>query len=235
MEKYKEINDGIETIEDIMKANDEEYKKIINLFFENSLVNDDILPIFFDVCNEMELNKAKEIYISIFSNLLTKFKDGSDFGQIRFLEINKEASEEIPLLCICLLHQEVIPLDSSPPDNSKNRGKKKFSFETYLYERTLVYPTISDKIKIININDNFEKNYRNNFLECVDVMYGLEPDKTQYVEDLKINYDAFIKCLLLKLAEKYKKEIVDMAINLPKEEDEALDTDNKQNNNQENE
>ena len=235
LEKYKEINDGIETIEDIMKANDEEYKKIINLFFENSLVNDDILPIFFDVCNEMELNKAKEIYISIFSNLLTKFKDGSDFGQIRFLEINKEASEEIPLLCICLLHQEVIPLDSSPPDNSKNRGKKKFSFETYLYERTLVYPTISDKIKIININDNFEKNYRNNFLECVDVMYGLEPDKTQYVEDLKINYDAFIKCLLLKLAEKYKKEIVDMAINLPKEEDEALDTDNKQNNNQENE
>ena len=61
-------------------------------------------------------------------------------------------------------------------------------------------------------------------------MYGLEPDKNQYVDDLKNNYDNFIKCLLLKLAEKYKKEIVDMAINLPKEDDEALDTENKQNN-----
>ena len=171
-----------------------------------------MLPIFFDVCNEMELNKVKEIYISIFTNLLNKFKEGGDFGQIRFLEINKEGTEEIPLLCICLLHQEVIPLDSSPPDNSKNRGKKKFSFES------------------ININNNFERNYRNNFLECVDVMYGLEPDKNQYVDDLKNNYDNFIKCLLLKLAEKYKKEIVDMAINLPKEDDEALDTENKQNN-----
>ena len=94
----------------------------------------------------------------------------------------------------------------------------------------MIYPTISDKIKIININNNFERNYRNNFLECVDVMYGLEPDKNQYVDDLKNNYDNFIKCLLLKLAEKYKKEIVDMAINLPKEDDEALDTENKQNN-----
>ena len=52
-----------------------------------------MLPIFFDVCNEMELNKVKEIYISIFTNLLNKFKEGGDFGQIRFLEINKEATE----------------------------------------------------------------------------------------------------------------------------------------------
>ena len=229
LEKYKEINDGIDTIEDIMKAGDEDYKQIINLFFENSLVNDDMLQLFFDVCNEMDLTKVKDIYISIFSYLLTKFKDGGDFGQIRFLEVNNEAHEEIPLLCICVLQQEVIPLDSSPPDQSKNRGKKKFSFESYYYERTLIYPTISDKLKIININKNFEKNYRNNFLECVDIMYGLEPDKTQVAEDLKANYENFIKCLLLKLAEKYKKEIVDMAINLPRDEDEVVDTETKQN------
>ena len=61
-------------------------------------------------------------------------------------------------------------------------------------------------------------------------MYGLEPDKMQCIEDLKNNYENFLKCLLLKLAEKYKKEIVDMAINLPREEDEVVDTDTKQNN-----
>jgi len=230
LEKYKEINENIETIEDIIKASDDEYKKIMDIFFNSSLVNDDMLPIFFDVCKEMGLEKVKDTYVSIFSNLLLKFKDGIDYGQIRFLEINNEATEEIPLLCICLLNQEAIPLDNAPPDQYKNRGKKKFSYESYYTERTLLMPTISDKLKIININKNFERNYRNNFLECVDIMYGLEPDKLQCIEDLNINYENFIKCLLLKLGEKYKKEIVDMAINLPKEgeEDEVVDTEPKQ-------
>ena len=84
-----------------------------------------------------------------------RFKEGSDYGQVRFLEINKEANEEIPLLCICLLSQESIPLDNPPPDQSKNRGKKKFSFESYFFERTLIMPTISDKLKILKINKNF--------------------------------------------------------------------------------
>ena len=160
LEKYKAINENIETIEDIPKASDEEFKKIIDIFFTSTLANDDMLQIFFDVCTQMELEKVKDTYISIFSNLLLRFKDGIDYGQVRFLEINKEASEEIPLLCICLLSQESIPLDNPPPDQSKNRGKKKFSFESYYFERTLIMPTISDKLKILKINKNFEKNYR---------------------------------------------------------------------------
>ena len=230
LEKYKEINENIETIEDIIKASDDEFKKIIDIFFTSALTNDDMLEIFFDVCKDMDLERVKDTYKLIFSNLLMKFKDGNDFGQIRFLEINNEANEEIPLLCICLLNQEVIPLDNAPPDQYKNRGKKKFSYESYFMERTLLMPTISDKLKIININKNFEKNYRNNLLECIDIMYGLEPDKLQCIEDLGNNYENFIKCLLLKLAEKYKKEIVDYAINMPKEgeEDEVVDTEPKQ-------
>ena len=230
LEKYKEINENIETIEDIIKASDDEFKKIVDIFFASALTNDDMLEIFFDVCKEMDLERVKDTYKLIFSNLLMKFKDGNDFGQIRFLEINNEANEEIPLLCICLLNQEVIPLDNAPPDQYKNRGKKKFSYESYFMERTLLMPTISDKLKIININKNFEKNYRNNLLECIDIMYGLEPDKLQCIEDLGNNYENFIKCLLLKLAEKYKKEIVDYAINMPKEgeEDEVVDTEPKQ-------
>jgi hypothetical protein len=231
LDKYKELNEGIETIEDITKASDDEYKKIVDGFFKSALDNDDMLQLFFDVCETMELNKVKDTYIKIFTNLLNKFKEGIDYGQTRFLEMNNEANEDIPLLCICLLNQEVIPLDNSPPDQSKNRGKKKFSFESYYYDKTLLMPTISDKLKIININKNFEKNYRNNLLERIDIMYGLEPDKLQCIEDLNNNYENFIKCLLLKLSEKYKKEIVDMAISFPKEgeEDEVVDTDPKQN------
>ena len=237
LEKYKSINENIETIEDISKANDDQFKKIIDSFFSSSLANDDMLQIFFDTCSQMELDKVKDTYKSIFSNILLRFKDGSDYGQVRFLEINNETNEEIPLLCICLLNQESIPLDNPAPDNSKNRGKKKFSFESYFTERTLIMPTISDKLKIIKINKNFDKNYRNNLLECLDLLYGLEPDKMQCIEDLNNNYENFLKCLLIKLAEKYKKEIVDMAINLPKEgeEEDAGETEKKENKEEEEE
>jgi hypothetical protein len=129
LEKYKEINGGIDTIDDITRANDEEYKKIMEQFYTNSLVNDDVLQTFFDVCEQMGLTKVKEAYHNIFMNLLYKYKDGSDYGQVKFLEVNPEAGEEIPLLCICLLNQESNPLDNPPPDQYKNRTKKKFSYE----------------------------------------------------------------------------------------------------------
>ena len=117
---------------------------------------------------------------------------------------------------------------------NQNKGRKKNSFESYFYERTLIMPSISDKIKIILINKNFEKNYRNNFLECLDFLFTLEPDKTQYMESFEEKSENFIKGILIKLNEKYKKEIVDMAINLPKEGDEEDDkegNDKKEDNN----
>lgn len=138
LEKYKEFNENIETIEDILKANEEEYKQLINLFFNNTLVNDDMLNIFFEVCDELSLSKVKETYLNIFTYLLNKFKENADFGQIRFLEINNEQNEEIPLLCICVLNQEVIPLDSSAPDQSKNRGKKNFLLKLIFMRKLLL-------------------------------------------------------------------------------------------------
>ena len=220
LEEYKAMNESIETIEDIVRANEEEYKKIVNSFFEKSLIHDDMLQIFFDVCAEMQLNEVKDLYIKIFTTLMNKFKEGSDFGQTRFIEINKEASEEIPLLCICLLNQESIPLDNPMPDYSRLKNRKKNPFECYFYEKTLIMPCISDKIKIIKINTNFDKNFRKNFLECLDYLFTLEPEKEQCVESFNEKNENFMKCLLVKLNEKYKKEIVDMAINLPREGDE---------------
>ena len=58
MEKYKEINEGIESIEDIIKAEDDEYKKILDIFFKSTLANDDMLQIFFDVCDQMGLDTS---------------------------------------------------------------------------------------------------------------------------------------------------------------------------------
>ena len=126
LESYKAINENIETFEDITKANDKEFKKIIDGFFNSALANDDMLQIFFDTCTEMKLDKVKEIYKNIFSTILTRFKEGNDYGQVKFLEINNESHKEIPLLCICLLNQQAIPLDYPAPDQSRMRGKKNF-------------------------------------------------------------------------------------------------------------
>ena len=57
-------------------------------------------------------------------------------------------------------------------------------------------------------------------MECIDILYGLEPEKSQYIEDLNANHENFTKWLLIKLSEKYKKEIVGMAINLQIDGDE---------------
>jgi hypothetical protein len=219
LEKYKAINENIESIEDIVNANEEQYQKIMEEFFNNTLINDDMLQIFFDACTDMELTKVKDLYIKLFNKILLKFKEGTDSGQVRFLEINKEATEEIPLLCICLINQESIPLDNPMPDRNKNRRKKN-GFESYFFEKTFIMPSVSDKNKTIVINKNFDKNYRNNFLECLDFLFTLEPEKAQCIETLNEKNENFIKGLLIKLNEKYKKEIVDMAINLPREGEE---------------
>ena len=234
LETYKGLNDGIETIEDIIKADDDTYNKIIQEFLNSMLNNDDTLQVFFDTCNEVGLENVKNTYNAVFTALLQRFKDGTDYGQVRFLEkvpVTGEGDEEIPLLCICLLNPEIIPLDNPMPDQSKNRGRKKFSFESYFTERTIAMPAICDKLRIININRNFDKNYRNNLLECIDLVYGLEPEKTQCMEDIAKDYESFMKCLIDKLADQYKKEIVDMPVNLPREgeEDEVGETEgNKQ-------
>ena len=44
-----------------------------------------MLQIFFDICTEIGLERVKNTYKSVFSNLLLRFKDGRDYGQIRFL------------------------------------------------------------------------------------------------------------------------------------------------------
>ena len=48
MESYKAIDENIETIEDISKPNDDKFNQVIQKFYENTLINDDMLQFFFD-------------------------------------------------------------------------------------------------------------------------------------------------------------------------------------------
>jgi len=46
MESYKVIDENIETIEDISKPNDDKFNQVIQKFYENTLINDDMLQFF---------------------------------------------------------------------------------------------------------------------------------------------------------------------------------------------
>ena len=252
LEKYKEIDEGIETIEDIIKPEDEnKYKQILDIFYENTFTNDDMLNYFFDICNEIGLDKVKDTYKKIFYLLINKFKEGTDFGVVKFIQRDL-SFDEIPLECICLLIQEVFPIDNpnkkevkkNPMASSsigssalkkalekkKKEEKEKAkpqNFEHFYCEKTLMMPTVSDNLKIICINKNFDRVFRTNFLDCVDFIYKFEDDKDNIYNTLNDDYGKFISGLLLKLAGIYQKEIVEMQVGMPKDDEEEEEEENK--------
>ena len=76
-----------------------------------------LLNYFFDICNEIGLDKVKDTYKKIFYLLINKFKEGTDFGVVKFIQRDL-SFDEIPLECICLLIQEVFPIDN--PNRTRN-------------------------------------------------------------------------------------------------------------------
>ena len=112
LEQYKEFDENIEVIEDIIKVEDEKkYKQLLEKFLENTFSNDDMLNFFFETCNEVGLEKVKETYIKIFNLLLQKYREGTDASCVQFIQRDL-TFDEIPLECICVLIQEIYPIEN---------------------------------------------------------------------------------------------------------------------------
>ena len=250
LEQYKEFDENIEVIEDIIKIEDEKkYQQLLEKFLENTYINDDMLNFFFDTCNEVGLEKVKETYIKIFNLLLQKYREGTDSSCVQFIQRDM-TFDEIPLECICVLIQEIYPIENphkkdvkeNPiPEKSigssalkkalekkKKEEKEKAKpqiFEHFYSEKTLIMPMISDNLKIICINKNFDRYFRANFLECVDFVCKFENEKETYFNQINDDYGKFTAGILLKLGDFYKKEIVEMHVAIPKEGEEEEDED----------
>ena len=250
LEQYKEFDENIEVIEDIIKVEDEKkYKQLLEKFLENTFSNDDMLNFFFETCNEVGLEKVKETYIKIFNLLLQKYREGTDASCVQFIQRDL-TFDEIPLECICVLIQEIYPIEnphkkelkeSVVPEKSvgssalkkalekkKKEEKEKAKpqiFEHFYSEKTLIMPMISDNLKIICINKNFDRYFRANFLECVDFVCKFENEKENYFNQINDDYGKFTAGILLKLGDFYKKEIVEMQIGIPKEGEEEEEED----------
>ena len=250
LEQYKEFDENIEVIEDIITVEDEKkYKQLLEKFLENTFSNDDMLNFFFETCNEVGLEKVKETYIKIFNLLLQKYREGTDASCVQFIQRDL-TFDEIPLECICVLIQEIYPIENphkkevkeNPvPEKSlgssalkkalekkKKEEKEKAKpqiFEHFYSEKTLIMPMVSDNLKIICINKNFDRYFRANFLECVDFVCKFENEKENYFNQINDDYGKFTAGILLKLGDFYKKEIVEMQIGIPKEGEEEEEED----------
>ena len=231
IESYKAIDDNIETIEDIIRPDDKKFEEVLQKFYENTLVNDDMLQYFFDAAkNSIGLENIQETYLKLFNMILYKFKSGSDFGVVKFAQ-RETAIDEIPLECICLLEPEVIPLEN-PADKVEDKPKSKLAmlkkkkdvknyYNHFFSEKLYLMPFVSEKLKIICINKNFDRIWRKNFLDCIDYAYKFEEgEKDSYIEKINADYTTFVTELQNNLVQTYQKELVPFPIIIPKEEEE---------------
>ncbi len=238
VESYKEIDENIETIEDIIKPDDHKFENVIQKFYANTLVNDDMLQYFFDSAkNSIGLESIQDTYFKLFHLMLHKFKSGTDFGVVKFAQ-RDPAIDELPLECICLLEPEVIPIEN-PADKVTDKPKTKLSvlkkkkdvknFYTHFFsEKLYTMPFVSEKLKIICINKNFDRIWRKNFLDCIDYSFKFEEgEKDSLIEKINENYNTFITELQNNLAQTYQKELVPLQILVPKEEEEGEEEKNE--------
>ena len=239
IESYKEIDENIESIEDIIRPDDNKFENIIQKFYANTLVNDDMLQYFFDAAkNSIGLENIQETYFKLFQLMLHKFKSGTDYGVVKFVQ-REPSIDEIPLECICLLEPEIIPLENPADKVPDKQPKSKLSmlkkkkdaknfYTHFISEKIYLMPFVSEKLKIICINKNFDRVWRKNFLDCIDFSYKFEEgEKENLIEKINENYTIFVTELQNNLAQIYQKELVPLKVSEPKDENEEEEEKNE--------
>ena len=102
----------------------------------------------------------------------------------------------------------------------KNVGKKDAKgrpfFEPVFTEKVYISPLISDKMKILAMNTNYEKMFRNNLLNCLEKLetkFAAEGENLINVMDE--GYNLFVDKFKKNLEEKYKKDVLDIIVESP--------------------
>ncbi|MCQ2820565.1 MAG: hypothetical protein MJ252_25145 [archaeon] len=182
-----------------------------------------MLPIIIDVIqNEMGYKNFEKIYKKVFLGLLKKYKKGEDYDNIKFLQIDG-SSEEIPLHAIVVVDGEVQPIERAEQGEIvpiKGKNPKLETFEHFFSEKTLIFPVLSEKLKIISINKRFDRIFRENLFDMINRLYGIEEEKETYETAVNEEYNRIINAMLLKLKDKFQKEFFEMKVTFPKEGEE---------------
>ena len=234
-EQIKSMNENIATIDDIWKLESEEiFNQITSIIIQTNLQisTDPVLDLVSDILSKnFESIDLKTFLTSIITTIFSICKTTTEFDpkeKIKFITIQALPTDDGNYFGICDLKQPVVPKAKSSNELAaqllakKNIGKKDAKgrpyFDPLFTEKVYISPLISDKMKILAMNTNYEKMLRNNLLTClqrIEVKFANEGDNLMSTMDDV--YNQFLAEFKKKLEEKYSKDVLDINIDLPPE------------------
>jgi hypothetical protein len=233
LDKIKAVDQSVQTIDDIWKLeNEENFKKIVDLLLETNL-QPSLDPTMDIVSNILEehYNAAdfKEILTLILTNIFTISKASTEYDpkeKIKFIQVANIQPDDNNYFGICDIKQSSIPKAKTSNDLAaqllakKNLGKKDAKgrpfFDPIFTEKVFVSPIISDKMKVLAMNTNYDRMFRNNLLSCLDKLETKFANEGEnLVNVMEEEYNSFVDKFKQKLHEKYNKDILDIVIEPP--------------------
>ena len=233
LDKIKSLDENVSTIDDIWKVeNEENFKNIVNLIIETNM-QESIDPAIEMVSNilSQDFNAAdfKEIYKLIVTNVFTISKTSTEFDpkeRVKFIQVANVQPDDNNYFGICDIKQSSIPKTKTSNDLAaqlmakKNIGKKDAKgrpfFEPIFSEKVYITPLMSDKMKILAMNTNYERMFRNNLLSCLDKLETkFAAEGENLVNTMEEGYNLFLEKFKKKLEEKYRKDVLDVVVEPP--------------------
>ena len=234
-DKIKALDENIGTLDDIWKLeNEETFKKIVDLLIETNLQVsiDPALEMVSNILSQ-DFNAAdfKDIFKLILTNILTISKTSTEFDpkeKVKFIQIQNIQPDDNNYFGVCDIRQNSIPKAKTSNDLAaqlmakKNIGKKDAKgrpfFDPIFNEKVFVSPLLSDKMKILAMNTNYEKMFRYNLLNCLERLenkFANEGDNL--INTMDEAYNMFVDKFKQKLQETYSKDVLDIPVDIPSE------------------
>ena len=234
-DKIKALDENIQTIDDIWKLeNEETFKKIVDLLLETNLQPslDPTMDIVSGILEE-NYNAAdfKDILNLILTTIFTISKASTEFDpkeKVKFVQIANIQPDDNNYFGLCDIKQKIIPKAKTSNDLAaqllakKNLGKKDAKgrpfFDPVWNEKVYISPIVSDKMKILAMNTNYDRMFRNNLLSCLDKLETKFANEGEnLVSVMEEEYNSFVDKFKQKLHEKYNKDVLDIVVDMPAE------------------
>ena len=234
-DKIKALDENISSIDDIWKIeNEETFKNIVKILIETNMQEalDPWVGMVSNVLSQhFDATDFNELYNLILNNIFTLCKTSTEFDpkeKIKFIQIPNVQPDDNNYFGICDIKQSSVPKAKTSNDLAaqllakKNVGKKDAKgrpfFDPIFTEKVYINPLISDKMKILAMNTNYERMFRNNLLSCLDKLESkFAAEGENLVNRMDEGYNLFIDNFKKKLEEKYSKDVLDIVVDLPTE------------------
>jgi len=214
--------------------NEENFKNIINIIFQTNLelaIDPAIEMVSKVLSQDFNAPDFRDIYNLIIHNIFTICKTSTEFDpkeKVKFIQIAAIQPDDNNYFGICDIKQASIPKTKTSNDLAaqlmakKNVGKKDAKgrpfFEPIFTEKVYITPLMSDKMKILAMNTNYERMFRNNLLSCLEKLESKFANEGEnLVNAMEEGYNLFLEKFKKLLEGKYGKDVLDIVVDAPTE------------------